>query len=211
MDSCMNLYFKMQDLWDRWKYNRMYNLRYYKEANERLNHKCQKQIVEIYNLQGIQQKYELLMKGLKDIGEGLYRCRNGVAYIVSYKLEDKGDYGRKELNFVLHQVLPDFRAKATIAECRIYPHPLSPEILIFKLDFIFTELASRNRGLGREMIRYIEEIAEKFGASVIIGDVKQSKEEEYALRIKFYRNLGYDITGPSGNNQISKELKGFKS
>lgn len=55
------------------------------------------------------------------------------------------------------------------------------------------------------MIYYIEDIAEKLGAEIIQEDVKQSENEEYELRLKFYRNLGYEITGTPGINKIREQ------
>lgn len=196
---------------ERWKYKRKYNTRYYKEKCDRLENKSLKQTIEIYTLEDRLHKYENLMTGLMGISEGLYRCRNGIAYIISYRLESMGDYGKKELNFVLDQILPFFQASATIAECRICLSTKHPTESICYLDYISTKNVCRNQGLGSEMIRYIEETAEKLGTDIILGDIKQSEEHEYALRVKFYSNLGYEITGEPGINKIRKELKGHKN
>lgn len=208
-DLCRELYFKIQEFREQWKYKKKYNSQYYKEKCDRLENKIQKQTIEIYNLQDRLHKYEDLMTGLMGISEGHYRCKNGIAYIISYKLENK--VSGKELNFVLHQLLPVFQANATTAECRICSDIFHPTGSIFHLDYISTKNVCRNQGLGSEMIRYIEEIAEKLEASVIVGDIKQSEENEYALRVKFYNKLGYEIKGEPGINKIRKELKGHKN
>lgn len=204
------LYFKIYKRWEQWKYNKECNTQYYREICDRLNDKVQKQTVEIYDLQNRLHKCEDLMTGLSGISEGLYRCRNDIAYLISYKSEKGYCYDEIKLDFVLHQLLPVFKSKATIAECRLCPSIESSTNLIFHLDYISTEYTCRNQGLGGEMVRYIEEIAKKFNASVIVGDIKQSEENEYGSRIKFYRNLGYDILEAYGNNTIRKELKDYK-
>ncbi|MCY6294766.1 GNAT family N-acetyltransferase [Bacteroides fragilis] len=81
---------------------------------------------------------------------------------------------------------------------------------MFYLDSLLAVFDYRNRGLGSEMIYYIEEIAEKLGAEIIQEDVKQSENEEYELRLKFYRNLGYEITGTPGINKIREQLNNDK-
>lgn len=81
---------------------------------------------------------------------------------------------------------------------------------IFYLDSLLAVFDYRNRGLGSEMIYYIEDIAEKLGAEIIQEDVKQSENEEYELRLKFYRNLGYEITGTPGINKIREQLNNDK-
>ena len=77
---------------------------------------------------------------------------------------------------------------------------------IFYLDSLLAVFHYRNGALGSEMIYYIEDIAEKLGAEIIQEDVKQSENEEYELRLKFYRNLGYEITGTPGINKIREQL-----
>ena len=209
-DACGRLYLRIQEHWEQWKYNREYNIRYYKEKCDWLKVESQKQKNEIYTLQDNLNKYKDLMAGLMGIGEGFYRCRDDIACIISYKLEDNG-YSEKKLDLVLHQVLPVFQANATTAKCRIYPDLWHAEKTILSLDFIITKNNCRNHGLGSEMIRYMEEIAEKLGVDVIVGDIKQSEANEYALRVKFYSNLGYEIKSEPGINKIRKELKGNKN
>lgn len=210
-DLCRELYFKIQEFWERWKYKRMFNTQYYKKKCDRLENNSLKLTIENYTLQERLHKYEDLITGLTGISEGLYRCRNGIAYIISYQLENKHDFSEKKLDFVLHQILPVFQANATIAECRICPNIIHATQSILFLDYITTKNTCRNQGLGSEMIRYIEETAEKLGIDTILGDIKQSQEHEYALRIKFYSNLGYEVTGKPGINKIRKELKGHKN
>lgn len=210
-DLCRELYFKILEFQERRKYKREYNTQYYKKKCDRLENESLKQTIENYTLQERLHKYEDLMTGLMGINEGLYRSRNGIAYIISYRLENKYGCSEKKLDFVLHQILPVFQANVTIAECRICHNIIHPTKTVLFLDYITTKNGCRNQGLGGEMIRYIEETAEKRGVDRIEGDIKQSEEHEYVLRIKFYSNLGYEITGKPGINKIRKELKGHKN
>ena len=120
----------------------MHNTRYYKEKYEQLSKVSHKQMLEITVLQPHISKCEAIMAELKKISEGVYRQRNKIAYVVSFTITDTGLYIKKNIDFVLHLVLPDFKWKATIAECRICYKSIFTEktyfILIPFLQYLIT-------------------------------------------------------------------------